>query len=288
MDIFFYLGLAATGFGAGLLGALLGLGGGVFMVPALVLIFHLPFLTAAGTSNVAVVATSTAGASTYVRNRLANVRLGLVLLVSTTAAALASSLVASLLPNEVLSGLFSLMLLYTAYLMLRSRGPGSEQAAAGPPDPATTASELGLESSYYDASTKISENYTPRNVRSGMSFSMLGGVLAGLLGVGGGIVQMPVMNLLMRVPLKVATGTSNYMIGITATSAAFVRYAHGDIDPLIAVPTALFVFFGARTGAWLVPRTPNARLKLIFGWVALVIAALMILQALGIYRAPGK
>ena len=93
---------------------------------------------------------------------------------------------------------------------------------------------------------------------------------------------MPVMNLLMRVPLKVATGTSNFMIGVTATSAAFVRYAHGDINPLIAVPAALFIFLGARAGAWLVPRTPNARLKQIFSWVALAIAILLILRASGI------
>src|SRR6266498_4125808 len=121
MDIYYYAGLAITGFGAGLLGALLGLGGGVFIVPALILIFHLPNLTAIGTSNVAVVATSTAGASTYVRDRLANVRLGLVLLISTTAAALAASLLASWLPERVLSGLFAVILCYTAVTMLRSR-----------------------------------------------------------------------------------------------------------------------------------------------------------------------
>src|SRR5438132_2168434 len=123
MDIFFYLGLAVTGFAAGLVGALLGLGGGVFVVPALVLIFHLPTLTAVGTSNVAVVATSTAGASSYVRNRLANIRLGLVLLMSTTAAAMLASLVASLLPNQVLSGLFAVVRLYASYSTLRSRRP---------------------------------------------------------------------------------------------------------------------------------------------------------------------
>jgi uncharacterized protein len=287
MDMFYYFGLAITGFVAGLLGALLGLGGGVFVVPALVLIFHLPFLTASGTSSVAVVATSTAGASTYVRNRLANIRLGLVLLISTTAVALVSSLVASLLPNNVLSGLFSLVLLYTGISMLRSRWRGTQAAAveAGLTD---TVSESGLESSYFDAATGADESYSPQNVRTGMGLSMLGGVVAGLLGVGGGIVQTPVMNLLMKVPLKVAAGTSNYMLGVTATSAAFVRYSHGDIDPLIAVPTALFVFLGARAGAWLVPRTPNARLKLIFGWVALLIAGLMLLQALGVYKPPGK
>jgi hypothetical protein len=283
MDIVFYGGLAVTGFGAGMLGALLGLGGGVFIVPALVLIFQLPTLTAVGTSNVAVVATSTAGASTYVRNRLTNIRLGLVLLISTTLAALVSSLVASFLPGQVLSGLFAIVLLYTAVTMLRSgkTQPSRMEASQGK---AHTGEILGLEGSYYDAATGKAETYLPRNVRTGMSISALAGVIAGLLGVGGGIIQMPVMSLLMGVPLKVATGTSNFMIGVTATSAAFVRYANGDIDPLIAVPTALSVFLGARVGAWLVPRTPNALLRLIFGWVAIIIAALMILQALGIYN----
>jgi uncharacterized membrane protein YfcA len=285
MDIIFYAGLAATGFTAGLLGALLGLGGGVFVVPALVLGFRLPVLLAVGTSNVAVIATSTAGASSYVRSRLTNIRLALLLLIPTTIAALASSLVASLLPERVLSGLFAVVMLYVAYSMLRPRPTVTmkqEPATAG------EGSSLGLEGVHYDAPSGKTEAYTPRRIRAGMSISALAGVVAGLLGVGGGIIHMPVMNLLMGVPLKVATATSNFMIGITATSAAFVRYAHGDIDPLVAVPTALFVFLGARVGAWLVPRTPNERLKAIFGWVAIVIAALMVAQALGIYQPPRR
>jgi len=287
MDIFFYIGLAFTGFVAGLLGALLGLGGGVFVVPALVLIFGVPELKAIGTSNVAVVATSTAGASTYVRSRLANIRLGLVLLISTTLAALVSSLVASLLPARLLSGLFAVVLFYVAITMLRStktRDLPLEPSEGG----GKTSKALGLDGTYHDAASGKTERYSPRNVRTGMGISALAGVVAGLLGVGGGIIQMPVMNLLMRIPLKVATGTSNFMIGVTATSAAFVRYANGDVDPLIAVPTALFVFLGAKVGAWLVPRTPNARLKMIFGWVAIIIAALMILRALGIDIVPGR
>ena len=288
MDVIFYAGLVITGFGAGLLGALLGLGGGVFMVPALVLIFNLPTLTAIGTSNVAVVATSTAGASSYVRNRLANIRLGLVLLISTAAAALASSLVASYLPQRLLSGLFALVLVYAALSMLRSRAAPKEKSSSEGGGEKESGMDLGLEDTYHDAATGKTEAYRPRNVRTGMGISALAGVIAGLLGVGGGIVQMPVMTLLMRVPLKVATGTSNFMIGVTATSAAFVRYANGDIDPLIAVPMALSVFIGARAGAWLVPRTPTERLKTIFGWVSLGIAALMLLRALGIDPVPGR
>ena len=287
MDIFFYGGLAVTGFGAGLLGALLGLGGGVFVVPALVLAFGLPTLTAVGTSNVAVVATSTAGASSYVRSRLTNLRLALVLLVSTTLAALISSLVASLLPAQVLSVLFAIILVYTAFSMLRGKRPAPP--AFDPADKSGgTSARLDLDAAYYDLASDRVEMYRPRRVRAGASISALAGVIAGLLGVGGGIVQMPVMNLLMSVPMKAATGTSNFMVGITATSAAFVRYANGDIDPRIAVPVALFVFLGARVGAWLVPRTPNATLRKIFGYVALGIALLMLMQGLGLYQPPSR
>jgi uncharacterized membrane protein YfcA len=285
MDILFYAGLAASGFAAGLLGSLLGLGGGVFLVPALDLVFHLPYLTAIGTSNVAVVATSTAGASTYVRDRLANIRLGLVLLISTTAAALVASLLASRVPDAVLRGLFALIMCYVAFTMLRTR-KSADKPAAAEEERSDTERTLGLEGSYYDAASGRAEIYRPQKVRAGMGVSTIAGVIAGLLGVGGGIIQVPVMNLMMKVPMKVSAGTSNFMIGVTATSAAFVRYAHGDIDPLIAVPTALFVFLGARVGTWLIPRTPTERLKLIFGWVALAIAALMLAQAFGLYKPP--
>src|SRR3954471_1372757 len=283
MDIIYYGGLALTGFVAGLLGALLGLGGGVFVVPALVLIFGIRPLFAVGTSNVAVVATSTAGAASYVRSRLGNVRLALVLLVSTTAAALVSSLVASFLPDRVLSGLFAFVLLYVGINMLRTR-----KEVAPPPIDATESDPLGMTSSFYDAAMRKHERYRPRNIGKGMGTSALAGVVAGLLGVGGGIIQVPVMSMMMGVPLKVAAATSNFMIGATATSSAIVRYTHGDINPLVAVPIALSVFLGARVGAWLVPRTPSGRLKLIFGYVALVIAGLMLLQAFGIYSPPKK
>src|SRR4051812_16976498 len=163
MDIFYYAGLALTGFAAGLLGALLGLGGGVFVVPALVLIFQLPTLVAIGTSNVAVVATSTAGASSYVRNRLVNIRLGLVLLVSTTAASLASSLLASHLPDQVLRGLFAIVMVYLAFTMLRSRKSGDVQSVI-PPVGNGENQTLDLDGVYTDAVTGKTEIYRPQRV----------------------------------------------------------------------------------------------------------------------------
>jgi uncharacterized protein len=285
VDILYFFGMALTGYVSGLLGALLGLGGGVFIVAALRLIFGVPFLMAVGTSNMAVIATSTGGAATYVRNGLANIRLALILLVSTTSAALAASLLASLVPVEVLSALFAAVVVYAAISVRRKERQPDNSAPVTEQDARQeeNTDRLGLGGVYNDAAAGRAETYTPRRIGGGMGVSAFAGVVAGLLGVGGGIVQMPVMNLLMGVPLKVATGTSSFMIGITATSAAIVRYARGDIDPLMAVPIVLFVFLGARTGAWLVPRTPNALLRQIFSWVAFVIAGMMILQALGIY-----
>jgi uncharacterized protein len=285
VDILYFFGMALTGYVSGLLGALLGLGGGVFIVAALRLIFGVPFLTAIGTSNMAVIATSTGGAATYVRSGLANIRLALILLVSTTTAALAASLLASLVPVQVLSALFAAVVVYAA-ISVRRKERQPDGSAAVPEHSMRQGNDtdrLGLGGVYNDAAAGRAVAYTARRVGGGMGVSAFAGVVAGLLGVGGGIVQMPVMNLMMGVPLKVATGTSSFMIGITATSAAIVRYARGDIYPLMAVPIVLFVFLGARTGAWLVPRTPNALLRQIFSWVAFVIAGMMILQALGIY-----
>src|SRR5262245_54014334 len=181
MYIIFFAGLAVSGFGAGLVGSLLGLGGGVFLVPALDLLFHLPYLTAIGTSNVAVVATSTAGASTYVRDRLANIRLGLVLLISTTAAALAASLLASRVPDAVLRGLFAVVLCYVAFTMLRSRKAPVEADLPEDEDASSTERALGLEGSYYDAAKGGVEVYRPRKIRTGMGVSTIAGVIAGLL-----------------------------------------------------------------------------------------------------------
>ena len=285
MDILYFFGMALTGYVSGLLGALLGLGGGVFIVAALRLIFGVPFLTAVGTSNMAVIATSTGGAATYVRTGLANIRLALILLVSTTSAALAASLLASFVPVQVLSALFACVVVYAAISVRRKERQPDEviPMVEGDIPEGEDRDRLGLGGMYNDAAAGKAGTYTPHRIGGGMSVSAFAGVVAGLLGVGGGIVQMPVMNLMMGVPLKVATGTSSFMIGITATSAAIVRYARGDIDPLMAVPIVLFVFLGARTGAWLVPRTPNALLREIFSWVAFVVAGMMILQALGIY-----
>ncbi|HET7079884.1 MAG TPA: sulfite exporter TauE/SafE family protein [Chloroflexia bacterium] len=282
IDIWLLLGIGTLGLLAGLVGALLGLGGGIFLVPALTLGFNLPFQVAAGTSLVAVAATSAAGSSTYVRTRLTNIRLAVLLGTATVAAAIGASLVAQAIDGRILRGLFAFLLLYTAVTMIRGARPAAQPAAQAAPAPkevpAPAPDGWNLGGSYQDA--RLGQvAYQATRVPLGMGASLLGGTISGLLGVGGGIVQVPVMHLLMGVPLKVATGTSSFLIGITAAASALIYYASGRIDPVLAAPAALAVFVGARLGAYLVQRLQSTTLKRIFGVVALLVAVQMILQA---------
>jgi uncharacterized membrane protein YfcA len=282
-DPLFYAALAGAGFVAGLVGALLGLGGGIFLIPVLTdpALMGLPFQEASGISLVAVIATSTAGAGTYVRTRLANIRLAVLLAPATVAAALAASWLAQGLDRNILSGIFALLLIYAAFNMIRpsrarvaaEAGTGTEAEAA--PDP------WGLGGSYADQALGRPVRYGVRRLREGFAASLLGGTVSGLLGVGGGIIQVPVMNLLMGVPLKVATGTSNYLIGITAVASALIYYANGRINPVYAVPVALAVFAGARVGALLVQRLQSRILRWIFAAVAVLVALRMLRETLG-------
>jgi uncharacterized membrane protein YfcA len=282
IDIWLLLGIGTLGLLAGLVGALLGLGGGIFLVPALTLGFNLPFQVAAGTSLVAVAATSAAGSSTYVRTRLTNIRLAVLLGTATVAAAIGASLVAQAIDGRILRGLFAFLLLYTAVTMIRGARPAAQPAAQAAPapkeGPPSAPDAWNLGGSYQDA--RLGQvAYQATRVPLGMGASLLGGTISGLLGVGGGIVQVPVMHLLMGVPLKVATGTSSFLIGITAAASALIYYASGRIDPVLAAPAALAVFVGARLGAYLVQRLQSTTLKRIFGVVALLVAVQMILQA---------
>ncbi|HMA36666.1 MAG TPA: sulfite exporter TauE/SafE family protein [Chloroflexia bacterium] len=280
IDLWIIAALGGCGFAAGLIGALLGLGGGIFLVPALTLGLGLPFGVAAGTSLVAVAATSAAGSSTYVRTRLTNIRLGVLLGPATVAAASGAALVAQAIDGRILRALFAGLLIYTAASMLRAGQPAAQPAARPDTRPAELpAGAWQLAGSYEDAQLGETVRYTAGRLPLGLAASLLGGTLSGLLGVGGGIVQVPVMHLLMGVPLKVATGTSSFLIGITAAASALIYYAHDRINPVLAAPAALAVLGGARLGATLVQRLPSGTLKRIFAVVALLVALQMLLQA---------
>ncbi len=276
--------LAAGGVAAGVFGSLLGLGGGVLLVPLLTVGFGVPFRDAVGVSLVCVIVTSSAAAGVYLERHLANLRLGMLLEVFTATGALFGGLVAFLLPVRVLEGLFALLLAYTAVAMLRSgrsRAPAAAPSTGLPEMPVETAGLPDDPAAPQSLAEEISgPGYQPGRLPAGAVGSLGAGVISALLGVGGGIVKVPLMHLVMGVPLKVATATSNLMIGVTAAASAIVYLLRGGLDPLVAGPTAVGVFFGALIGSRLASRIDVRLLRLLFVVVLLVTAAQMTLRAL--------
>lgn len=282
--------LAAGGFGAGVFGSLLGLGGGILIVPLLTVGFGIPFREAVGVSLVCVIVTSSAAAGVYLERHLANLRLGMLLELFTASGALLGGLVAFLLPERVLAGLFALLLAYTAVSMLR-RGRAASPEASAP----AAADELGTADAVLDPDPDAvadpppdafvdqlaGPGYRPRRLGVGAAGSLGAGVVSALLGVGGGIVKVPLMHLAMGVPLKVATATSNLMIGVTAAASAIVYLLRGGIDPYVAGPAAVGVFAGALVGSRLASRIDVRLLRLLFVGVLALTAVQMTARALG-------
>ncbi len=290
-------GLGILGIFAGLLGALVGIGGGVVLIPALVLIFGINIKIAVAASLVAVVATSTAAGSVYVGKGLSNMRLGMTLEIATTLGGLTGGLLAALVPSNVLAKLFAVMMIITAILMLRSKdhgksSPDEKKADLASPEPESSGAnhsqligheEPGrLAGSFYDVFEKKMIYYEAVRVYFGASISYIAGVLSGLLGVGGGFIKVPAMNLGMKVPLKVAAATSNFMIGVTAISSLFVYFARGFVHPWIAAPSAIGIVIGALLGTKLAGHTSNKLLKIILAVVLVAVSIQMFFKSNGV------
>jgi uncharacterized protein len=303
--------LLAGGAAAGLFGSLLGLGGGVLLVPLLTLAFGVPLREAVAISLVAVIVTSTAGAGVYLRRHVANLRLGMVLELFTAMGALAGGLIAFVLDEQVLAGLFAVVLTWVAISMIRqgraaptastARGAARATDDEEPADPDLTAPAPVAATGSFEPSigaadppaaepavaattftdTLSGDGYHVHRLGFGMFASIGAGIVSALLGVGGGIVKVPVMNVAMGVPLKVATATSNMMIGITATSSAVIYLLRGEIDPYLAGPTALGVFVGASIGSRVAGRIDVRILRWLFVLVVLYTAFEMARRALG-------
>jgi uncharacterized membrane protein YfcA len=264
--------MLSAGIAAGVFGSLLGLGGGILIVPLLTLGFGLPLLTAIGVSLVCVIMTSGAAAGVYLERHVANLRLGMTLELFTACGALAGGLIAFLLPERVLEGLFSALLLYVAFTMARRR----EQPAKDANDEA----EAGAAVPRGIAATLSGPGYRIRRLGFGAVGSVFAGVISALLGVGGGLVKVPVMHVIMGVPLRVATATSNLMIGITASASAIIYLLRGGIDPYVAAPTGIGVFLGASLGSRVAHRIDLRVLRILFVVILLYTAAQMIQRAL--------
>jgi uncharacterized membrane protein YfcA len=257
--------MVAGGAFAGVFGSLLGLGGGVLIVPLLTLGFGLPLRDAVGVSLVCVIMTSSAAAGVYLERHTANLRLGMSLELFTAIGALLGGSIAFLLDERLLSLLFAILLAYVAVTMLRA----GRRALSEPP-----AGEMTDAAAAVDA-------MPDKGLAIGVVGSFGAGIVSALLGVGGGIIKVPLMHLAMGLPLRVATATSNLMIGITAAASAVIYALNGGIDPYVAGPTAIGVFLGASAGSRIAHRIQLRYLRLLFVVVLGYTAIQMLIRALG-------
>jgi uncharacterized membrane protein YfcA len=279
--------LLGGGAAAGLFGSLLGLGGGILIVPLLTLVFGLPLITAVGISLICVIVTSGAAAGVYLERRVANLRLGMTLELFTACGAMVGGLVAFLLPERVLEGVFALLLAYVALTMARRRDP--PRAAEAVPAAVPAATEANVPNNESAASIvpagafidRLSgPDYHVRHLGYGVVGSVFAGVASALLGIGGGLIKVPVMHVIMGVPLRVATATSNLMIGITASASAIIYLLRGGIDPYAAAPTAIGVFIGASIGSRIAARIDLRVLRGLFVAILLYTGLQMLLRAI--------
>jgi uncharacterized protein len=261
--------IAGGSFLAGFIGALTGLGGGIVITPLLTLAFGVDIRYAIGASLVSVIATSSGAAAAYVREGFTNIRIGMFLEIATTVGAIVGASLAAKLPTHAIAIIFGLVLMYSAYNSLRPPHLPSGQV---PVDP--LAAKLKMDGHYpaLDGTTA----YHVRNVPQGFSLMFGAGMLSGLLGIGSGAVKVIAMDQVMRIPFKVSTTTSNFMIGVTAAASAGVYLSRGYIDPGLAMPVMLGVLAGSLAGARLLTRTRTRWLRLIFTVVIGVLALEML------------
>jgi hypothetical protein len=232
---------------------------------------------AIGASLIGVIAASTGAATRYVREGYTNVRLGMLLETATTVGSILGALVAVYLDQKVLFIMFSIVLVFSSYRMLTKKEVVYSQEELGRKDGA-----LDLSCSYFDAKSKKEISYGVKGTRVGLFASLLAGGLSGLLGVGGGVIKVPVMNAHMCVPMKAATATSNFMIGVTALSGALIYFRYDLIQPVLAALVGIGVLIGAMAGSAVVDRIDSSALKKAFCIFLLFVAVLMVLKAFGL------
>ncbi|WP_293741912.1 sulfite exporter TauE/SafE family protein [uncultured Pedobacter sp.] len=241
---------------AGLIGSLTGLGGGVVVIPLLTLIFHVDIRYAIGAALLASIANSSGAASAYIKEGITNIRLGMFLEIATTLGAVLGAVIAIYTPTNTIAILFGCVLLFSAAMTLRKKN----QAALT--EGSKLSAVLKLNSSYHTPSGPV--NYKLKNVGAGFSIMTVAGVMSGLLGIGSGALKVLAMDTAMKIPFKVSTTTSNFMIGVTAAASAVVYLQRGYMDPGIAFPVVLGVLGGAFTGAKLLTRINPSTLRIIF------------------------
>lgn len=271
--------------GASALGGMLGMASGVFIVPILTAFAGVDIHTAIAASIVSVIACSCGSAAPFLRHGLTNIRLAVVLELATTLGALTGVFLAGVLPVSFLFLLFAAILLLSAKQMLSRRGESVVAAAA---DPAAWSTSLRLHSSYPLEDGGAHAPYAVQRMPLGMLLMYFAGLVSALLGIGSGVLKIPAMDSALRLPLKVSSATSNFMIGVTAAASAAAYFVRGDIDPAVAGPVALGSVVGAAIGARILLAVSSERIRLLFVGVLTLLAVQMGLDAFGIHLIGGR
>jgi hypothetical protein len=282
----FSLWLFAVSMAASALGGMLGMASGIFIVPVLTMFGHIDIHTAVGASIVSVIACSCGGAAPFLKNRLTNIRLAIMLETATTTGALTGVLLAGIVPVSYLYLLFAVILFLSAHQMLaRRRNP----VLASAPAPAGSWSDaLELGSRYHDRELGREVTYRVHRVALGMVFMYGAGLISALLGIGSGVLKIPAMDTTMRLPIKVSSATSNFMIGVTAAASAGVYFMRGSIVTEVAGPVAFGSVLGAMAGARMLLIVSNDKLRLLFVVILVVLGIQMLLTVFGGHLFKGS
>ena len=277
----FALAIFAVSVVAGAFGAIVGVGGGAVIIPVLVLGMGVNIRYAIGASIVSVIATSSGAAAAYVRDHITNIRVAMLLEIATTLGAFGGVALAPYVTARALYAIFALVLAYSAVAMVRGQREGAVRARV---ENDAVSRYLGLASSYPDAGREVS--YAVTGVPLGLVLMLGAGLVSGLLGIGSGALKVPAMDRAMKLPIKVSSATSNFMIGVTAAASAGAYYMRGDIAPLLAAPVALGILVGSLAGTRLMVRLPSGQIRHLFVGLLILIALEMGLKSLGL-GGPG-
>jgi uncharacterized membrane protein YfcA len=262
---------------AGLVGSLVGLGGGVVVIPILTIGLGVDIHYAIGASIVSVIATSSGAAATYVRDKMTNLRVGMFLELGTTSGAIVGALIAAYANSVILELVFGVILLASLLPLIRQIGEDVPEN----PELSGLSKKLKLTGSYVETDGSTVDYNATRPVE-GLAGMVVAGLISGLLGIGSGTFKVLSMDLAMKLPMKVSTTTSNFMIGVTAAASAGIYFVRGDVNPVIVAPVALGILIGAFVGARLLTRARNPTVRKLFAIVLALAGAEMVLRALGI------
>ena len=268
---------------AGFLGSLVGLGGGIIITPALTILFGIDIKYAIGASIIAVIATSSGSAIAFVKDHVSNMRVGMLLEVFTTVGGVVGALMAGIFSSKLLYIFFSLILLNSFYGMLKKTGlitkvKKEEETVEND----KYADRYKLNSTYYDKATGKTVAYNVTNVPQGALVMFGAGFASGLLGIGSGAFKVVALDSYMKLPIKVSTATSNFMMGVTATASALIYFFNGTINPAIAAPIAIGTLIGSRTGAKVMQRLDAKYIRYIFLPILLFTIVNMFLKGVGV------